>query len=120
MRQGLVSRGVREPEEVLVADESEVDDAVGLLLQRNDAVVCTTGRLTVAVHRALTTRGLSMPDDVGFLTMDDFPWAEALGISVVAQPSYEMGRRAAEIVVAEPESVAEVVFEPTLIARGSC
>ncbi|HEX7308090.1 LacI family DNA-binding transcriptional regulator [Lentzea sp.] len=120
LRLGLAGHGLRAPDEVLVANDDEVDEAVGSLLRRNDTVVCTTGRLTVAVHTALTARGLTMPDDVGFLTMDDFPWAGALGISVVAQPSYEMGRRAAEIVVAEPADPVEVVFEPTLIARGSC
>ena len=52
--------------------------------------------------------------------MDDFPWASTLGISVVAQPSYEMGRRAAELVVEQPAAPARIVFQPTLIARGSC
>lgn len=120
LRQGLVERGLPLPEEVLVDNEEEVDGAVGALLHRNDTVVCTTGRLTVAAHVALTARGLRMPDDVGFLTMDDFPWASTLGISVVAQPSYEMGRRAAELVVEEPTAPARIVFQPTLIARGSC
>ncbi|PWK81289.1 LacI family transcriptional regulator [Lentzea atacamensis] len=120
LRHGLVERGLPEPEEVLVENEDEVDAAVGSLLHRNDTVVCTTGRLTVSVHTALTARGLKMPDDIGFLTMDDFPWASTLGISVVAQPAYEMGRRAAELVVEEPAVPARIVFQPTLIARGSC
>lgn len=120
LRQGFAERGLPQPEEVLVDDEDEVDAAVATLLHRNDTVVCTTGRLTAAVHRALTARGLTIPDDIGFLTMDDFPWASALGISVVAQPAYEMGRRAAELVVEEPATPARIVFQPTLIARGSC
>ena len=119
VRQGVAESGLPQPEEVLVEEEAEVDGAVGSLLPRVDAVVCTTGRLTLAVHTALTARGLRMPDDIGCLTMDDFPWADALGISVVAQPSYEMGRRAAELVVEEPATPAAVVFPPTLIARGS-
>ena len=120
LHQGLVERGLRQPEEVVVGHEDDVDAAVGSLLHRNDTVVCTTGRLTVAVHTALTARGLKMPDDAGFLTMDDFPWASALGISVVAQPSYEMGRRAAQLVIEEPAAPARIVFQPALIARGSC
>ncbi len=120
LRRGLSEHGLPQPEEVLVANEDEVDGAVGSLLRRNDTVVCTTGRLTVSVHTALTARGLRMPDDVGFLTMDDFAWAGALGVSVVAQPSYEMGRTAAELVVEEPSAPARIVFQPTLIARGSC
>jgi DNA-binding LacI/PurR family transcriptional regulator len=120
LRRGLAERGLPRPQEVLVDDENEVDAAVGALLRRNDTIVCTTGRLTLAAHAALTARGLRIPDDVGFLTVDDFPWASALGISVVAQPAYEMGRRAAELVVEEPAAPAGVVFQPALIARGSC
>jgi LacI family transcriptional regulator len=125
LRQGLAERGLPlSGEAVTVAeDEQDVDAAVGSLLaggRAPDAIVCTTGRLTVAVHSALTARGLAIPGDVAFLTMDDFAWATALGITVVAQPSYEMGRRAAELVVERPPGPVGLVFEPTLIARGSC
>jgi len=113
---------------VAVAEsEQDVNDAVGSLLARArqrdeplDAIVCATGRLTVAVHSALTARGLAIPADLAFLTMDDFPWAATLGITAVAQPAYQMGRRAAELVVARPGEPVNDIFPPTLIARTSC
>jgi LacI family transcriptional regulator len=129
LRRALAELGLPLPEDaVTVAEtEQEVGDAVGALLARADgrgdpldAIVCTTGRLTVAVHSALATRGLGIPDDIAFLTVDDFPWATALGITAVAQPSYQMGRRAAELVVERPGEPARLVFEPALIARSSC
>jgi len=125
LRQALAEFGLPlPPDAVAVAPaEGEVSDAVGLLLARDkrlDAIVCTTGRLAVAVHAGLSDRGLSIPDDIAFLTMDDFPWAPALGITVVAQPAYEMGRRATELVVEAPGEAAELVFEPALIKRRSC
>jgi LacI family transcriptional regulator len=129
LRRALAGLGLPLPEDsVTVAEnENDVSDAVGLLLARAedrneplDAVVCTTGRLSVAVYSALTARGMTVPDDLAFLTMDDFPWATALGITVIAQPSYQMGLRAAELVVDHPSAPAELVFEPTLIARDSC
>ncbi|MET8250314.1 LacI family DNA-binding transcriptional regulator [Micromonospora sp. NPDC005197] len=129
LRLALAEADLSLPDEaVVVADsEEEVGDAVGALLARArtrdeplDAVVCTTGRLTVAVHSALTAHGLTVPDDIAFLTMDEFPWSAALGITVVAQPSHEMGRRAAELVVERPAESVQVVFEPTLVARHSC
>ncbi|MFC4947524.1 hypothetical protein [Pseudonocardia sp. GCM10023141] len=46
---------------------------MGALLVRRptlDAIACLTGRRTLAVHAAL-----AVPDDVGFLTLDDFAWA---------------------------------------------
>lgn len=129
LRLALAELGLPLPEKaVTVAEtEQEVGDAVGALLARADgrghpldAIVCTTGRLTVAVHSALAARGIAVPDDIAFLTMDDFPWATALGITAVAQPSYEMGRRAAELVVERPGEPARLVFEPSLVARSSC
>jgi LacI family transcriptional regulator len=125
LRQALAELDLPIPEDVVTVAETEpeVSDAVGSLLDRNepvDAIVCTTGRLTVAVHSALTARGIAIPDDIAFLTMDDFPWATALGITTVAQPSYQMGRRAAELVVDRPREPVRLVFEPALIARDSC
>jgi hypothetical protein len=53
-------------------------------------------------------------------TMDDFAWAPALGITVIAQPAYQMGQKAAEFVVENPARPARLTFEPRLIARTSC
>jgi LacI family transcriptional regulator len=129
LRHGLAELGLPLPEgSVATATaEGEVGDAVGSLLDRArdsgkplDAIVCMTGRLTVAVHSALAARGIAIPDDIAFLTMDDFAWATALGITVITQPSYRMGRRAAELVVERPNTPVQLVFEPTLLARTSC
>lgn len=125
LRQGLAEAGMCLPDEAVAAvDRNEgVSDAVGELLQHRpgmDALVCLTGRRTVAAHSALTSRGLAIPDDVGFLTMDDFAWAPALGITVVAQPSHQMGQRAAELIVENPTDSAQLLFEPKLISRSSC
>jgi LacI family transcriptional regulator len=129
LRSGLAELGLSMPESSVADVETEggVDDAVGSLLARTrdggeplDAIVCMSGLLTVEVHSALSARGIAIPDDIAFLTMDDFAWAAALGITVVTQPSYRMGRRAAELVVERPASPVELVFEPTLLARTSC
>lgn len=129
LRRALADLGLPVPEDAVTVAETEekVSDAVGSLLARAhdrheplDAIVCTTGRLTVAVHSALTARGMAIPGDIAFLTMDDFPWATALGITVIAQPSYQMGRQAAELVVERPSEPVQLVFEPSLVARSSC
>lgn len=125
LRQGLAEAGFPMAEHAVAAvnDNEEVDSAVGTLLERRaplDAMVCLTGRRTVAVHAALLSRGLRIPDDIGFITMDDFAWAPALGITVVAQPSYRMGQQAAELVVESPARPAHLTFAPTLVARTSC
>ena len=125
LRRALDELGVTLPGDAVTvaADPADADEAVGSLLARPgavDAIVCTTGRLTVAVHAALTGRGVAVPDDVAFLTMDDFPWAATLGITAIAQPSHPMGRSAADLVMQNPQRPARLVFAPALVARGSC
>jgi len=129
LRRALAELGPGLPADAVTVAESEneVDQALSSLLagahdrgKPLDAIVCTTGRLTVAVHRALTARGIAIPDDMAFLTMDDFPWATALGITVIAQPAYQMGRRAAELIVGHSSEPVKLVFEPALVARKSC
>jgi DNA-binding LacI/PurR family transcriptional regulator len=122
LRAGLADAGLPAPVVADAATEDEVGPAVAALLARHrlDAVVCLTGRLTVAAYTALTATGPTIPDDVAFLTMDEFAWAAALGITVVAQPSSEMGRQAAELVVEAPAEPVHRVFAPTLVPRTSC
>ncbi|MFD5858721.1 LacI family DNA-binding transcriptional regulator [Streptomyces chartreusis] len=125
LRQGLSEAGLPLPEEavLLVNDNEHVDDAVHGLLERCsslDAIVCLSGRRTVAVHSALVALGLAIPDDIGFLTMDDFAWAPALGVTVIAQPSYLMGQKAAELIIESPPVPEQLTFQPELIARTSC
>lgn len=105
-----------------VADE-DVSDAVGTLLQRIaslDAIVSLTGRYAIAIHSAITNRGLTIPNDMGFLTMDEFSSAHNLGITVIEQPAYRMGQQAARLIVENPNEPARLTFEPKLIARTSC
>jgi LacI family transcriptional regulator len=52
--------------------------------------------------------------------MDDFSWAPALGITVIAQPAYQMGQKAAELIVENQRQPAQLTFAPKLIARASC
>ncbi|MGW6454549.1 LacI family DNA-binding transcriptional regulator [Streptomyces sp. NPDC055078] len=125
LRQGLADAGLPLPDDAVaaVSVNGETSEAVDALLSRRaplDTIVCLTGLRAVAVHSALSTRGLAIPDDIGFLTMDDFPWGPALGITVIAQPSYRMGQRAADLIVERPDRPAQLRFEPRLIARTSC
>ncbi|MFD9716466.1 LacI family DNA-binding transcriptional regulator [Streptomyces sp. NPDC059076] len=125
LRQGLAEAGLPLPDDAVaaVSVNAETGEAVDALLSRRiplDAIVCLTGLRTVAVHSALIARGLVIPDDIGFLTMDDFSWAPALGITVVAQPSYRMGQSAADLIVENPTHPVQLRFAPQLIARTSC
>ena len=52
--------------------------------------------------------------------MDDFPWAPALGITVINQPSHHMGQKAARLIIENPTHPQQHTYKPELIARTSC
>jgi LacI family transcriptional regulator len=92
--------------------------------RRPDALICTSGRLTLGAVHALRTSGVRIPDDLAFVTFDDFPWA-ALNdppLTVVDQRPHEMGRRATEVILTEPDhdEPVEIVIPPALLVRQSC
>ena len=82
--------------------------------------------MTIGVLRALAERGLRVPEDVALVAFDDFDWADLLAprLTVVAQPTGELGRRAVELLLArldDPRRPARTVRLPaTFVHRDSC
>ena len=70
-------------------------------------------------------RGLKIPDEISVIGFDDMPWASLLQppLTAVAQPTYELGQRAAELLLGrlkERNKPAVLEHLPTqLIVRGS-
>jgi LacI family transcriptional regulator len=64
-----------------------------------DAVLVDNSLMAVGVLRALREAGLNTPGDVGLVAFDDHPWATLVrpSLTVVAQPGYEIGRQAGEL-----------------------
>ena len=81
---------------------------------------------TLGALAALNERGVAVPDEMALVGYDDVPWPMALNPppTVVDQPGYEMGRRAAEILLgrlqAPDRSPTTVTLQPKLIVRRSC
>jgi LacI family transcriptional regulator len=81
----------------------------------------TLGTLT-AIHEA----GLRIPEDVALVSFDDVPWGQLLNppLTAVSQPTYQLGKTAAELLVARianPTGPTTLVRLPlTLIVRESC
>ena len=66
-----------------------------------DAFVIATSAMTLGALDALHERDLLAGRDVGIVAFDSGPWARFLNppLSVVVQPTYEIGRRAAELLL---------------------
>src|SRR5829696_586040 len=103
------------------------EDRIGALLEsgRPTAVFAGNNTLAESAWRVLRQRGLRLPDDVSLVAFDDVPWMRMVDpqITAVAQPTVEMGRRAAALLLrrasnpAAPPRVERL--QPALVLRGS-
>jgi LacI family transcriptional regulator len=73
----------------------------------------------------IRARGLKQVVDVGLICFDDVPWARVTDppIPVVAQPAYQIGTTAAELLVKRINGslrgpVQRIVFDTELVLRG--
>jgi len=96
-------------------------------LDRPPTALFTGNNLTtLGALAALNTREVDVPDEMALVGYDDIPWAMALNPppTVVDQPGYEMGHRAAEILLrrfkSPDRSATTVTLQPKLIVRRSC
>ena len=85
-----------------------------------------TNHLTFGALRLIHDRGLRIPDDVALVAFDEVAWMSVVSPppTVAAQPTHDLGRLAAELLLERIEDGArparEVVLQPTLIIRRSC
>lgn len=135
-REALADVGVTAPDRwVRIADGSPPSTraAGGNLLalpesDRPTAIFATDSLLTAGIFRAVQDVGLVIPDDVSVLGFDDVDWMTMVrpAVTVVDQPMYELGRQAAERLMARIEdavddsSPRQVQLDTHLILRGSC
>ncbi len=92
--------------------------------RRPTAVFATNNLLAEAVWRQATKLGLRIPDDLSFVAFDDSPWMSMVepGITTVAQPSIELGARAAQLLLnrmTKPGRPRTARLDCPLIVRAS-
>ncbi len=124
-------QGLRFDESLVQFGDSRIDSgrelALELLKLPNppSALFTMNNMMTLGALQAIRSLRLRIPQDVALIGFDDLPWATAFEppISVVSQPSYEMGRRAASLLLARVDDPARVVrtetLECQLVIRGS-
>lgn len=105
----------------------DAEGRIGRLLDeaRPTALFAANNLLAEHAWNALRRRGLRLPDEISLVGFDDVPWMTMVepGITVVAQPTVELGRRAAQLLLARAEDPARPatveILEPRLVVRGS-
>jgi len=103
-------------------------DATLALLQQNqkpDAIFTSNSLLTAGVFQGIRDSGLKIPDDVALVGFDETTWGALVDppITVIAQPTEEIGRTATELLfqrIEEPTRFPKtVILKGVLIIRGS-
>lgn len=104
----------------------DAEQAVGALLDdhgdRPTALFAVNNIVAEGVWRALGSRGLVPPDGLSVVGFDDLPWMSMTdpGITTVAQPVFDIGVRAVELLLRQRRGRARTRRLPTqLVIRGS-
>ena len=97
------------------------------LPERPTALVVANNVMTLGAVSAIEQRGLCIPGDVAVVGFDDALWADVLHprLTTVAQPTYELGRAAADLLLRRIDAPEVQVPQRTamtgrLVVRESC
>ncbi len=96
------------------------------LPERPDAIFTSNSLLAAGILRALKENKVSIPGEIAFASFDETRWAALVDppITVIEQPTYEIGHTAAGLLIkrieAPERSTREVVLNTRLIVRQSC
>lgn len=95
------------------------------LSDRPTAIIAGNNLMALGAIHAIKNNKLSLPGDISLVSFDDREWAQLITptITVASQPTYEMGRQAAELVMRRLEnddsSIEHLVLESEIIYRES-
>lgn len=120
-RQALQGAGIPLEESLIWPGNLRTADIAAMCRERlaasplPDAVFCTNGPTALGVLRAFRDRGLSTPRDIAFATFDELTVDDIFtpSITTIVQPAYDIGYRAAEILldrISGPASVQSVTL----------
>jgi DNA-binding LacI/PurR family transcriptional regulator len=113
--------------EVKPVEEAGQQATLGLLSLPHTPTALFIGNnlLTIGALKAIQQKKLRIPKDISIVGHDELPWMSLLapGITVVAQPVYDLGRQAVDLLMArikgDEQPPREIKLDPTLIVRQS-
>lgn len=129
-RAAYAAAGLRVDRRLVVKIPTNASDArarISALLddERPTAIFAANNLLAEQAWLVLGDRHVSIPGDVSLVAFDDVSWMGMVqpGITAVAQPTFEMGRRAALLLLRrlEDPTCGRTIeaLEPVLVVRGS-
>ena len=95
------------------------------LAEPPDALFTVNSLIAEGALQAIRERNLSIPDDIALVSFDETTWSSLVqpAITLIAQPTYEIGKTAAELLIqriADPSRpTRQVILKGKLLVRGS-
>jgi len=130
--EALTENGIKVDEELILDSDSRQysgeELAKYLLSLSNPPTALFTGNnlITLGTLVICNRLGIKIPDDIALVGYDDVSWSNALNPppTVISQPAFEIGQRAAEVLLSRirnpKSSPVTVMLEPKMIVRYSC
>lgn len=124
----MATHGLETLAEAVPATVDAARSAAGEWISRRplpDALVASNGLILLGVTEALQAAKLRFPNQIALAGFDDLPWTRLVepGITVIAQPTYDLGRAAIDLLlqrIAQPaQAVRRVMLRGELRERGS-
>lgn len=128
----LARSGIEYDENLIYTSDNRLNEAgmegVNSLLKKEvefSAILCSNDSVATGAYNALIDNGFNVPEDVSLVGYDDTPEARMLPVSLttVRQPSYEIGKEAARLLLERIEdnniSNRRKVLKSELIIRDS-
>lgn len=90
-----------------------------------DAIFCGNDTTALSAMIYLRNKGIKIPEDVGIVGFSNEPFSKVVSpsISTIAQPGFEMGQKAAELIIRKIENKERtyqtIVLPTELIVRES-
>jgi LacI family repressor for deo operon, udp, cdd, tsx, nupC, and nupG len=121
----LANSGIEGQDELIVTAPWGIDggaEAMERLLSLvapPTAVFCLSDEVAIGALRTLRRSGISVPETMSVIAIDDHPMAELTDLTTIAQPARQLGEIAAEMVIAAAagEGLDDVVLPTRLVAR---
>jgi LacI family transcriptional regulator, fructose operon transcriptional repressor len=127
-QQSMEAHGLDILAEFIMPMEQDAEAVVNRWLTSDnppDAIFAGNNRMTAGAINAIKQAGLSVPDDIAVAGFDETVWMPHIGpgITVISQPTYEMGRTAMDLLLqrlSQPHRpTREIILRGALIERGS-
>ena len=131
-KKALSDSGIKSEKELIVCGEYDIqksEEAALKLLELKQpptAIFSLNNLMTIGMLKALNKKNVRIPEDISVIGFDDMDWLSFFSppITVIQQPTQEIGQKAAELLFERLEKRYEgeprqIILQPKLIVRES-